>query len=106
MTTSNGKKKKQGFRIYPNSSQVDTVVISSFTRKLGNWVANHADDIFELISIDALMACDRVRPSNDYLEGKNLCPLIKLDQFDKSLHDYTLEFNCSYSYCKDERHLG
>ena len=28
--------------------------------------------------------------------------LIKLDQFDKSLHDYTQEFNSSYSYWKDD----
>ncbi len=28
--------------------------------------------------------------------------LINLDQFDKSLHDYTQEFNRSYSYWKDD----
>ena len=32
----------------------------------------------------------------------NVYPLIKLDQFDKSLHDYTQEFNSSYSYWKDD----
>ena len=32
----------------------------------------------------------------------NLYSLIKLDQFDKSLHEYTQEFNSSYSYWKDD----
>ena len=31
----------------------------------------------------------------------NLDSLIKLDQFDKSLHEYTQKFNSSYSYWKD-----
>jgi hypothetical protein len=42
----------------------------------------------------------RVSFSNEDLEGKNLYALIKLDQVDKSLHEYTQEFNSSYSYCK------
>jgi hypothetical protein len=32
----------------------------------------------------------------------NLYSLVKLDQFDKSLHEYTQEFNYSYSYWKDD----
>ena len=32
----------------------------------------------------------------------NLYSLIKLAQFDKSLHGYTQEFNNSYSYWKDD----
>jgi hypothetical protein len=32
----------------------------------------------------------------------NLYSFLKLGQFDKSLHEYTQEFNISYSYCKDD----
>ncbi len=36
------------------------------------------------------------------MEGKNLYSLIKLDQGDKSLHEYTQEFNNPYGYWKDD----
>jgi hypothetical protein len=68
---------------------------------LGNWAADPADEILKLGSIDALIAYVRVILSNEDLEGVNLSSLIKLDQFDKSLHEYTQEFNSSYSYWKD-----
>ena len=40
------KLKIKGFGIDPNSREVVTVVVSSFTRHLGNWAADHADEIF------------------------------------------------------------
>jgi hypothetical protein len=49
-----------------------------------------------------LTAYVRVSFSNDDLKGKNVYSLIKLDQIDKSLHEYTQEFNNSYSYWKDD----
>ena len=73
-------------------------MVSSFTGPLGNRAADHVDDIFRLASIDALTAYVRVNFSNEDLEGKNLYSLIKLDQIDKSLHEYAQEFNSSYSY--------
>jgi hypothetical protein len=76
--------------------------VSSFTGHFGNWAADHADDIFKLDNIDALTAYVRVNFSNEDLEGMNLYSLIKLDQFDNSLHDYTHEFINSYSYWKDD----
>ena len=79
-----------------------TVVVSSFTGSLGNWVADHADEIFKLDSIDTLTTYVRVSFSNENLEGKNLYSPIKLDQGDKFLHEYTQEFNSSYSYWKDD----
>ena len=96
------KLKFKEFGVDPNSKEVVTVVVSSFTGPLGNWAADHADEIFRLDSIDALTAYVRVSFSNEDLEGKNLYSLIKLDQFDKSLHEYTQEFNSSYSYWKDD----
>ena len=55
------------------------MVVSSFTGSLGNWVADHGDEIFKLDSIDALTSYVRVSFSNEDLEGKNLYFLIKLD---------------------------
>ena len=95
------KLKVKGFGVDPNSKEAATVVVSSFTASLGNWDADHTDKIFKLDSIDALTAYVRVSFSNEDSEGKNLYSLIKLDQIGKSLHEYTQEFNNSYSYWKD-----
>ena len=86
------------FGVDLNSRVVVIVVVSSFTGQLGNWAADHANDIFKLDNIHALTAYFRVDYSNEDLEGKNLYVLIKLVRFDKSLHDYTHEFNKSYFY--------
>jgi len=96
------KLKIKGFGIDPISHEVDTVVVSSFTGHLGNWAADHADEILKLANIDALTAYIRVSFSNEDLESMNLYSLIKLNQFDKSLREYTHEFNSSYSYWKDD----
>jgi hypothetical protein len=72
--------------------------VSSFTGHLGNWAADHADEIFKLDIIDALTSYVRVSFSNEESEDVNLYCSIKLDQFDKSLHEYTEELNSSYSY--------
>ena len=96
------KLKIKGFGIYPNSREVVEVVVSSFTGHLGNWAANHADKLFKLESIDASIAYARVSFFNEDLDDMNLYPLIKLDQLDQSLHEYTHEFNSSYSYWKDD----
>jgi len=76
--------------------------VSSFTGSLGNWAVDHADEILKLDSIDALTGYVRISFSHEDLEGKNLYSLIKLDQIGKSLHEYTQEFNNSYSYWKDD----
>ena len=69
---------------------------------MSNWVASHSDEIFRLDSIDALNAYVRVSFSKEDLEGKNSYSLIKLYQIDKSLHEYTREFNKSSSHWKDD----
>ena len=40
------KLKIKGFGIDPNSGEIVTVVVSSFTVHFGNWAADHADEIF------------------------------------------------------------
>jgi hypothetical protein len=77
----------KGFGIDPNSREVVTVVVSSFTGSLGNLATGHADKIFKLESIDALTTYVRVSFCNEDLEVKNFYSLIKLDQVDKSLHE-------------------
>ena len=47
------------------------VIVSSFTGHLGNWAAYHANEIFKLGSIDALIVYVRVSISNEELEGIN-----------------------------------
>ena len=65
------KLKVKGFGVDPNSWEVVTAFVSSFTGSLGNWAADHADEIFKLDSIDALTTYVRVSFSNEDLEGKN-----------------------------------
>jgi len=96
------KIKIKGFGIDLDSRKIVTVVVTSFTGHLNNWAADHADEIFTLDGIDALTAYVRVNFSNEDLEGMQLYFFIKIYQFDKSLHEYTQEFNISYSYCKDD----
>ncbi len=45
-TLKQSKLKVKGFGIDPHSREVVTVVVSSFTGKLGNWAADHAEEIF------------------------------------------------------------
>jgi len=96
------KLKIKGFGIDPNSREAVTVVVSSFTGHLGNWAAYHADEILLLDNIDALTAYVRISFCNEELEGMNLYSLMKLYQLDKSLYEYTQEFNSSYSYWKND----
>ena len=63
-------------------------MVSSLAGSLSNWAVDHADEIFKLDSNDALTTYIRVSFSNKDLEGKKLNSLIKLDQVDKSLHEY------------------
>jgi hypothetical protein len=96
------KLKIKGFRIDPNSHEVVTVIVLSFTGHLGNLAAYHADEILKLDNIDALTVYVRVSFRNEDLEGIYLYSLIKLDHFDKPLHEDTHEFNSSNSYWKDD----
>jgi hypothetical protein len=66
------KLKMKGFGVDPNSRELVTVVVFSFTGSLGNWAADHADEIFKLDSIDALTTYARVSFSNGDLEDKNI----------------------------------
>ena len=79
-----------------------SILLSPFTGHLSYCAANHADEYFKLEGIDALIAYVRVNFSNEDLEGMHLYALTELDKLNKSLHEYTHEFNKSYSYWKDD----
>ncbi len=57
--------------------------------QLRNWASDHADDIFKFNSVDALTAYVRVSFLYEDLERGKLYSPIELDQFDKTLHEYT-----------------
>jgi hypothetical protein len=75
-------------------------VVFSFTRQLGNWDADHAEEILKRNSIDPLTAYVHVGFSNKDLESKKIFALIILDQFDNKNYEYTQEFNNLYNYWK------
>ncbi len=88
------KMKIKGFWINPDSNQVVVVLVFSFTGKLGNWPSDHNAEIYDLKTLDELIAYVRVGFSIEDVEGKSLYSLIRVKQGDKSLTDYTQEFNC------------
>jgi hypothetical protein len=75
-------------------------LVSSFTRKLGNWTSNHITEIYDLATVDDLIDYIRVGFSIEDVERKNLYILLRLEQIEKSLHDYTHEFSTSYAWWK------
>jgi hypothetical protein len=93
--------KIQGFGINPDSNQAVVILVSSFTGKLGNWASDHTAEIYALQTLDELISYVRVGFSIEDVEGKNLYSLIQVKQNDKSLTDYTQEFNNAYSYWKN-----
>ncbi len=87
----------QGFRINPDSKHVVFVLVSSFTGKLGNWASDHNTKIYDLATLDDLIDYIRIGFSIEDVEGKNVYILLRLEQGEKTLHDYTQEFNTSYA---------
>ncbi len=94
------KMKIQGFEINPDSNRAVVVLVSSFTSKPGNWASDHSAEIYDLKTLDELIAYVRVVFPIEDVEGKNLYSLIRVQQGDRSLTDYTQEFNNSYAYWK------
>ena len=76
------KLKLKGFRLNPIYREVVTVIVSSFTGPLGDWAADHVDEILKLDFIDSLTTYVRVSFSNEDLAGKNSHSLIKSSKFD------------------------
>ena len=95
------KLKIQGFGINHDSNQVVVVLVSSFTRKIGNWAFDHIAEIYDLKTLDKLIAYVRVGFSIEDVKGKNLYSLIRIHQGDKSLTNYTQELNSSCAYWKN-----
>ena len=68
--------KIEGFGINPDSNLAVVVFVSSFTCKLGNWVFDHNAEIYDLKTLDELIAYVRVGFPIKDVEGKNLYSLI------------------------------
>ncbi len=64
-------------------------MVSSFTRKLGNWASDQSTEIYDLAIVDDLIDYIRIGFSIEDGEGKNLYILFRLEQGEKTLHDYT-----------------
>ena len=71
------------------------MLVSSFTGKLGDWASDHNSEIYEMKTMNEPINHVRVGFSIEDIEGKNLYSLLRLEQGEFSLHDYTQEFNMS-----------
>ena len=88
------------FGINPDSKQIVVVLVSSFTRKQGKWASYHSTEIYNIATVDDLIDYIRVGFSIEDVEGKNVNILLRLEQGEKYLHDYTQEFDTSYAWWK------
>jgi len=95
--------KVKGFGVYPISREAAIVAVSSFTGQLGNLALPITPTT--LLSSTTLMRLPHMPASLVPMKIwrlQNLYALIKLDQLDKSLYNYTHEFNSSLSFWKDD----
>ncbi len=69
--------KIRGFWINPNSEQDVVVLVSSFTWKLGNWASDHITEIYELKTMEELIAYIRVGFSIENVERENLYSILR-----------------------------
>jgi hypothetical protein len=86
----------------PNTKQASLILMSSFIGKLGHWAQQNTEALYSLTSVTQLV--DLVRSSfviKDY-QAENLNLLIKLDQGNSDVPDYTRKFNDYYSFWKPE----
>ena len=89
-----------------DSREAVCILVDFFVGKLGSWASNNATKINEFNTISALGAFMEV----SYIIYENITTteyfhphsLIKQDQHDGSLLEYTRAFNCSYDYWKDD----
>ena len=95
------KLKIQGFGINLDSNQAIVVLDSLFTGKFGNWASDRSAEIYDIKTLDELIAYMRVGFSIKDVEGGNLYSLIRIQQGNTSLTDYTQEFNNSLAYWKN-----
>jgi hypothetical protein len=82
----------------PETKQASLILMSSFTGKLGHWAQQNTEALYSLTSVTQLV--DLVRSSfviKDY-QAENLNLLVKLEQGNSDVPDYTRKFNDYYSF--------
>jgi hypothetical protein len=86
----------------PETKQASLILMSSFIGKLGHWAQQNTEALYSLTSVTQLV--DLVRSSfviKDY-QAENLNLLVKLEQGNSDVPDYTRKFNDYYSFWKPE----
>jgi len=84
----------------PKTKQASLILMSSFIGKLGHWAQQNIEALYSLTFVTQLV--DLVRSSfviKDY-QVENLNLLVKLEQDDSDVPDYTRKFNDYYSFWK------
>ena len=100
------KRKLKRTRIDINFREAVGILVDSFAEKLGSWASDNDKLINELNTVSALGAFIKhdYTITEDLVEAEcfHLHSLIKLDQENGSLLEYTHAFNYSYGYLNNE----
>ncbi len=86
----------------PETKQASLILMCSFTGKMGHWAQQNTEALYSLTSVTQLV--DLVRSIfviKDY-QAENLNLLVKLEQGNSSVPDYTRKFNDYHSFWKSE----
>jgi hypothetical protein len=86
----------------PETKQASLILMSSFTGKLGQWAQQNTEALYSLTSVTQLV--DLVMSSfviKGY-QAENLNFLVKLEQGNSDVPDYTQKFNDYYSFWKSD----
>jgi hypothetical protein len=86
----------------PETKQASLILMSSLTGKLGHWAQQNIEALYSLTFVTQLV--DLVRSSfviKDY-QAESLNLLLKLEQGNSDVPDYTRKFNDLYSFWKPE----
>jgi len=86
----------------PETKQASLVLMSSFTVKLRHWAQQHIEALYSLTSVTQLV--DLAMSSfviKDY-QAEKLNLLVKLEQDNSDVPDYTRKFNDYFSFWKPE----
>ena len=88
--------------IDPETKQASLILMSSFTRKLGHWAQQNTETLYSLTYVTQMV--DLVRSSfviKDY-QAENVNILVKLEQGNSDVPDYTRKFSYYYRFWKPE----
>jgi hypothetical protein len=76
--------------------------MSSFTRKFGHWAQQNTEVLHSLTSVTQLVYLERISFVIKDYQAENLNLLVKLEQGNSDVSDYTRKFNVYHSFWKSE----